>query len=224
MHARTAGRRPSIRGRRDAGPGGSLRDTITAYVRLTKPRIIVLLLITTIPAMILAAQGIPSIGLMLATLIGGTVAAGLGQRDQHVPRPRHRRDHATDPEPAAPLAHGDAGPRAAVRLRAGRDLVLLPVDHGERAGGHARALGDRVLRLRLHDVAEADDDAEHRDRRRGRGGAGARRMGRGDGLARGAAHGSCSRSSSCGPRRTSGRSRSGSAGTTPRRACRCSRS
>jgi protoheme IX farnesyltransferase len=59
-----------------AGAGGSLRDTITAYVRLTKPRIIVLLLITTVPAMILAAQGIPPIGLMLATLVGGTVAAG----------------------------------------------------------------------------------------------------------------------------------------------------
>jgi heme o synthase len=56
--------------------GGSLRDTITAYVRLTKPRIIVLLLITTVPAMILAAQGMPPIGLMLATLVGGTVAAG----------------------------------------------------------------------------------------------------------------------------------------------------
>ncbi len=56
--------------------GGSLRDTITAYVRLTKPRIIVLLLITTIPAMILAAQGLPPLGLMLATLVGGTVAAG----------------------------------------------------------------------------------------------------------------------------------------------------
>ena len=55
---------------------GSLRDTIIAYVRLTKPRIIVLLLITTVPAMILAAQGIPSAGLLLATLLGGTVAAG----------------------------------------------------------------------------------------------------------------------------------------------------
>jgi heme o synthase len=59
-----------------AGAGGSLRDTITAYVRLTKPRIIVLLLITTVPAMILAAQGMPPLGLMLATLVGGTVAAG----------------------------------------------------------------------------------------------------------------------------------------------------
>ena len=61
----------------DAGtaPGGSLRDTITAYVQLTKPRIILLLLITTVPAMVLAAQGLPPIGLMFATLIGGTVAA-----------------------------------------------------------------------------------------------------------------------------------------------------
>jgi heme o synthase len=56
--------------------GGSLKDTVTAYVRLTKPRIIVLLLVTTVPAMMLAAEGIPPIGLMLATLIGGTIAAG----------------------------------------------------------------------------------------------------------------------------------------------------
>jgi len=56
--------------------GGSLRDSITAYVALTKPRIIVLLLITTVPAMMLAARGLPPIGLTLATLIGGTVAAG----------------------------------------------------------------------------------------------------------------------------------------------------
>jgi protoheme IX farnesyltransferase len=55
---------------------GSIRDTITAYVRLTKPRIILLLLITTLPAMILAAHRIPPVGLMLATLVGGTVAAG----------------------------------------------------------------------------------------------------------------------------------------------------
>jgi protoheme IX farnesyltransferase len=54
----------------------SWRDTITAFVRLTKPRIIVLLLITTVPAMILAAQGMPPIGLMFATLVGGTIAAG----------------------------------------------------------------------------------------------------------------------------------------------------
>ena len=77
VHAREQGE-PVLDPEDDTAPaaGGSLRDTITAYVRLTKPRIIVLLLITTIPAMMLAAQGIPSIGLMLATLVGGTVAAG----------------------------------------------------------------------------------------------------------------------------------------------------
>ncbi len=60
----------------DATAGGSFRDTVTAYVRLTKPRIIVLLLITTVPAMVLAAQGLPSVWLMIATVLGGTVAAG----------------------------------------------------------------------------------------------------------------------------------------------------
>ena len=63
-------------GEQPAPPGGSLRDTVTAYVQLTKPRIIVLLLITTVPAMILASHGLPPIRLVLATLLGGTVAAG----------------------------------------------------------------------------------------------------------------------------------------------------
>jgi heme o synthase len=54
----------------------SLRDTVTAYYRLTKPRIVLLLLITTVPAMLLAARGLPSLWLILATLVGGTLAAG----------------------------------------------------------------------------------------------------------------------------------------------------
>jgi protoheme IX farnesyltransferase len=58
------------------GDDGSVRETITAYVQLTKPRIIVLLLIVTVPAMILAARGMPSPWLILATLAGGTIAAG----------------------------------------------------------------------------------------------------------------------------------------------------
>jgi protoheme IX farnesyltransferase len=49
---------------------------ISAYVALTKPRIIELLLITTVPAMMLAAGGLPSIGLLAATLAGGALAAG----------------------------------------------------------------------------------------------------------------------------------------------------
>jgi protoheme IX farnesyltransferase len=54
----------------------ALRDTVTAYYRLTKPRIVLLLLITTVPAMLLAARGFPSPWLILATLVGGALAAG----------------------------------------------------------------------------------------------------------------------------------------------------
>jgi heme o synthase len=49
---------------------------LKAYVALTKPRIIELLLITTIPAMFAAQRQVPSLGLLLATLVGGTLAAG----------------------------------------------------------------------------------------------------------------------------------------------------
>jgi heme o synthase len=47
-----------------------------AYVALTKPRIIELLLVTTLPTMVVAARGLPSVGLMAATLLGGALAAG----------------------------------------------------------------------------------------------------------------------------------------------------
>ena len=53
---------------------GILRK-IKAYVALTKPRVIELLLITTAPVMILAANGIPDIWLILGTLVGGTLSA-----------------------------------------------------------------------------------------------------------------------------------------------------
>jgi len=49
---------------------------LKAYVALTKPRIIELLLITTLPTMVLAADGWPSLRLMVATLLGGFLSAG----------------------------------------------------------------------------------------------------------------------------------------------------
>ena len=55
---------------------GGWRAVVTAYVGLTKPRIIELLLVTTIPAMFLAAGGFPSWQLVVWTLLGGTAAAG----------------------------------------------------------------------------------------------------------------------------------------------------
>ncbi len=54
----------------------SARELCQAYVSLTKPRIIETLLVTTLPTMILAADGLPPVGLVLATLLGGTLAAG----------------------------------------------------------------------------------------------------------------------------------------------------
>lgn len=47
-----------------------------AYLALTKPRVIELLLVTTVPTMILAQRGLPDLGLILATLVGGALSAG----------------------------------------------------------------------------------------------------------------------------------------------------
>ncbi|HWH24935.1 MAG TPA: COX15/CtaA family protein, partial [Candidatus Limnocylindria bacterium] len=66
-----AGRSPAAR-----PADATLRERITAYVALTKPRIIELLLVTTVPAMVLAARGVPPLHLVFWTLIGGTLAAG----------------------------------------------------------------------------------------------------------------------------------------------------
>jgi protoheme IX farnesyltransferase len=54
----------------------SWRRTLGSYVALTKPRIIELLLVTTVPTMIVAERGLPSLWLIVATVIGGTLAAG----------------------------------------------------------------------------------------------------------------------------------------------------
>ena len=68
-------------GRTESGPP-SRGDTVRAYIALTKPRIIELLLVTTVPAMVLATRQVPGIvwtdwGVLVAwTMIGGTLAAG----------------------------------------------------------------------------------------------------------------------------------------------------
>jgi heme o synthase len=100
---------------RTNGRRGSLRETTAAYVQLTKPRIIILLLITTVPAMMLADRGMPSIWLVLATLVGGTLAAGSANAincyldrdiDRIMRRTRRRPlpDHRIEPDDA--LAFG----------------------------------------------------------------------------------------------------------------------
>jgi protoheme IX farnesyltransferase len=53
-----------------------LRARLAGYVALTKPRIIELLLVTTVPTMIVADRGLPALSLIVLTVLGGTLAAG----------------------------------------------------------------------------------------------------------------------------------------------------
>ena len=73
-------RGPGVRERVGVAPKGvapkGVARTVKAYFFLTKPRIIELLLITTVPAMVVAADGWPPLALILATLIGGSLTAG----------------------------------------------------------------------------------------------------------------------------------------------------
>jgi heme o synthase len=102
---------------RSNGKHSNMRETTAAYFRLTKPRIVVLLLITTVPAMMLAQRGMPSIGLILATLVGGAIAAGSANAincyldrdiDEVMRRTRNRPLPAHQVEPASALAFGYA--------------------------------------------------------------------------------------------------------------------
>jgi protoheme IX farnesyltransferase len=101
-------------GRRDPaepepGPRRTARQAAGAYFLLTKPRIIELLLVTTIPTMFIAARGLPSPWLVLATLLGGSLSAASAntincyldrdidqvmRRTAHRPLPTHRVDPA----------------------------------------------------------------------------------------------------------------------------------
>lgn len=54
----------------------TVKDVVAAYVGLTKPRVIELLLLTTVPVMFFAARGVPPLGLVVATVIGGALSAG----------------------------------------------------------------------------------------------------------------------------------------------------
>jgi protoheme IX farnesyltransferase len=100
-----------------------LLDTIGDYVALTKPRIIELLLVTTVPTMIVAERGLPSLWLVAATVLGGTLAAGGANAmnmvvdrdiDRVMARTRHR-----------PLASGRLTARAALTFAIGIELAAF---------------------------------------------------------------------------------------------------
>jgi protoheme IX farnesyltransferase len=100
-----------------------LLDTLGDYVALTKPRIIELLLVTTVPTMIVAERGLPSLLLVAATVVGGTLAAGGANAmnmvvdrdiDRVMTRTRNR-----------PLAAGRLTPRAALTFAIGIELAAF---------------------------------------------------------------------------------------------------
>jgi heme o synthase len=63
-------------GRAEAAGRAGLKDVVAAYVGLTKPRVIELLLLTTVPVMFFAEGGVPPLGLVAATVVGGALSAG----------------------------------------------------------------------------------------------------------------------------------------------------
>jgi heme o synthase len=92
----------------------SARHVLGAYLALTKPRIIELLLVTTLPVMVLAAHGVPDLWTVLLTLVGGTLAAGSANtincvvdRDIDAVMTRTRR---------RPMARHEISPVAALRF------------------------------------------------------------------------------------------------------------
>ena len=96
-------------------------STLRAYVALTKPRIIELLLVSTVPTMIVAERGIPSLWLMFATVVGGTLSAGGANAiNMYVDRDI---DALMDRTKGRPLVTGVMSPRAALVFAVGIEIV-----------------------------------------------------------------------------------------------------
>ncbi|GAB3445960.1 heme o synthase [Phycicoccus ginsengisoli] len=93
-----------------ATPAPARRSRAAAYLALTKPRIIELLLVTTVPVMFLAHKGVPSLWLIVATLVGGALSAGAANTfncvyDRDIDAEMHRTSNR-------PMVTGEVSPRA----------------------------------------------------------------------------------------------------------------
>jgi heme o synthase len=101
----------------------SLRSQVRDYVALTKPRIIEQLLVTTVPTMIVAERGLPSLWLITATVLGGTLAAGGANAinmvvDRDIDRVMNRTKNR-------PLAAGRLTPQAALTFAVGIEALAF---------------------------------------------------------------------------------------------------
>ncbi|MDD7930161.1 heme o synthase [Microbacterium thalli] len=109
MDITTTAGSPSVDTSRSTSPLGA---KVRAYVALTKPRVLELLLVTTVPVMLLAAGGVPNLWLVLATVFGGAMSAGSAAAfnmyldrdiDAHMKRTENR-----------PIVTGEVSPRGAL--------------------------------------------------------------------------------------------------------------
>ena len=90
----------------------SLKRTIKAYVELTKPRVLELLLVSTVPVMFLAQHGLPNLWLVAATVIGGSMSAGSAAAfNMYIDRDIDAHMHRTEKRP---LVTGEVSPRGAL--------------------------------------------------------------------------------------------------------------
>ena len=110
---------PSRSGSRSRPP----RSRPGAYLALTKPRIIELLLVTTVPTMVVAERGLPSLSLVLATVVGGALAAGGANAiNMYVDRDIDRIMERTK---GRPLVTGEISPRAALTFALVLEVVAF---------------------------------------------------------------------------------------------------
>jgi protoheme IX farnesyltransferase len=113
--------RLAVAERADATSAAAPGDVLRAYVALTKPRIIELLLVTTVPTMVLAQGGLPSLPLVGAVLVGGTLAAGGANAiNQYLDRDIDERMRRTRNRP---LPRHAVEPRAALLFGLGLSVV-----------------------------------------------------------------------------------------------------
>ena len=90
----------------------SLNRTIKGYVELTKPRVLELLLVSTVPVMFLAQHGLPNLWLVAATVIGGSMSAGSAAAfNMYIDRDIDAHMHRTEKRP---LVTGEVSPRGAL--------------------------------------------------------------------------------------------------------------
>lgn len=104
----------AVLGRPSASASSRSAARVRAYVALTKPKIIRLLLVTTVPTMFVAARGVPPLWLLAATLVGGALAAGSANAvncwaDRDIDAIMRRTAHR-------PLVRADVAPRDALRF------------------------------------------------------------------------------------------------------------